>query len=261
MFVTTFILFLIAFIDWVVDLYRTIEAFKHFSASDGSRRNFLRRTTEPTFILHVLTFDLQNMTGEIFMIYRVYTVWGRNRWVILPPILLCGAAFVANIACLRLLASFGLLQLTKREFVEVGFTMALVLSCLTNALCTILITIVIIKAERRARRVGLTFPPICEIARITVDSGAILCCSLAFGAFSYFISPNFQTISAGSTVPIVGITWTLILVRVVRGADAKAANPRFQSQPTSHFSLATLTVPQITATASMVPRQSLSSFI
>lgn len=140
MFVTTFILFLIAFIvstfrwlmkgminknyqDWVVDLYRTLEAFKHFSASDGSRTNFLRRTTEPSFILLVLTFDLQNMIGEIFMvnqfipcravfcfwpafnqqICRVYIVWGRNKWIILPLIILCGAAFgVCHIASLFL---------------------------------------------------------------------------------------------------------------------------------------------------------------
>ncbi|TDL20782.1 hypothetical protein BD410DRAFT_357043 [Rickenella mellea] len=60
MFVTTSILFLIAFIDWVVDLCRTIEALERFSKSGPLGRIFLRRAAEPTFIIRVLTFALQN---------------------------------------------------------------------------------------------------------------------------------------------------------------------------------------------------------
>ncbi|KAF9530440.1 hypothetical protein CPB83DRAFT_850927 [Crepidotus variabilis] len=34
-------------------------------------------------------FVVGTLFGDIFMAYRLYIVWGRNKWIIIPPVLMC----------------------------------------------------------------------------------------------------------------------------------------------------------------------------
>ncbi|KAJ3557214.1 hypothetical protein NM688_g1591 [Phlebia brevispora] len=154
--------------------------------------------------------------GDAFMIYRLYIVWGRNFWIIIPPsVIQAGLSATGGVIQWLVAAkSDGSIFQTVGGWITAWF----VLTFCTNLYCTVLIAYKVWQSKRSVTRLGRAQQsPVQRVVNALIQSAAL------------YRQSNVQYVLAATNCPTVGIAFTMIAARTGRlgqGTDTESESRR-----------------------------------
>ncbi|KAJ7487256.1 hypothetical protein B0H11DRAFT_2230577 [Mycena galericulata] len=189
------------------------------------------------------TYIALTIVADIFVVYRVYAVWGGSFVTAAVPSLLAVADIVTGallIQAIRELASGSSpdgKNVATHATVFYAFTLSL------NVICTFLISLRIYMTKRRAAGVIVSSLDLSTTMSIVVESAAIYSACLIAMIVPTVLGNNVQYVILSMMPGIVGIAFSLIIVRIgSQRAPNNSARPvsdlRFavsDSRPGPHF--------------------------
>jgi len=211
------LLFLISIAHISIDAERLQLAFLD---NASARDEFLGSLSEVTYLAKSAVYMVQTYIGDACIIYRTYMLYGKNILVVALPAVLLVMVMVTGSGLLWSFAH-ATSGTTPFEFAEwavpyVGGTL------LTNLICTILI---ISRIWRMAplsmiKRDVVRFTPVV----VLLESGAVYTASIAILTALCSTSSNAYTIILDLLCPIIGITFSAIILRVY--SERRCQTPR-----------------------------------
>ncbi|KAJ7923459.1 hypothetical protein B0H13DRAFT_1979889, partial [Mycena leptocephala] len=167
-------LFLVVTVHWSIDIYRTFLAFIHLGTVI-TELAFYADLSQRSEVLKEILFVVAVLLGDALVTYRLWIIWGRNRLVVVFPILALVGVAVACIDALVNLAKWnperdGPLSQKVESMEVVGF----VLSFLANLYSTgcIIFRICRVTKMKSASQSRLTW-----FLAILVESAALQTCA------------------------------------------------------------------------------------
>jgi len=220
MLAVSFTMLVLATIHVGIDLQRVLNGFLD---PNRTAAVYLPAVDDSSFLLKSATYIFQTIIGDGFILYRVYLVWQRNRFIAFPfLLLLLGGAGIG----IEILHAFSRVTPATPIFtVELQHWIItfLALTLTTNFSCTALIAGRIWWVHRTAKgRVG--GPNLAAPMILVIESGAIYSFCLII-LLSLYASGSFtQYILLDATTQVIGIIFSLIIVRI--GLGLTADSPR-----------------------------------
>jgi len=169
-------------------------------------------------ITQVVAYATQTVLGDSFLLYRLYVVWGKNIWIALPFILSIlgqAASGIGGIRTAALATGTTAIFITQLQTWVLVF---LIMTLITNFCCTSLIAGRIWWVHRKSRSLGRTSGPgLAAPMTLIIESGAIYSVCMLFQIALYSTGSFGYNIVLDATPSIIGITFTLLIVRVGLG--------------------------------------------
>jgi len=181
---------------------------------------FLTRLNTPCNLRKLISYALQTLLGDAFLVYRLYAVW-QNIWITIPFILSTfssgGVVLTATITAATS-PDFSPFFIASYRRYPLTFS---ALTLVTNSMCTLLIAGKIYWTQRKTSGLGraggqsLVTPMI-----LIIESGAIYSTCLLI-QISLYASGSFAIVMVLDSLPsIIGITFSLVIVRLGLGLSA-----------------------------------------
>jgi len=217
-----FAMFCVATINLGSDIHRLLAAFINPQLPADL---YLQTIYDPAYIVEAAASAIQILIGDGFLLYRLYLVWGKNRFIILPLVL-------SYIGCA--IAGFGGLHILITSTGETPVFIALlrrwilafcILTLITNTTCTCLIAGRILWAYRKTSFLGrVGGRSLVTPAVLIVESGAIYPIALAT-QLGLYISGSFAYLVVYNSMPtIIAIAFSLLIVRLGLGLSASGTD-------------------------------------
>lgn len=206
------LMFLLATIHVSTDLARVIIAFIQ---NPSQTFNILNSSASTIYLLKTSVFIIQTWLGDGFMIYRMYLAWNGAKRVVIPIYFAYLGSIIVSIGTLRACATKATEAsiFSLRNWVYGCFAMTLAV----NLTCTVLIAVRILYFVKLTRNITVHGRNPASAAVIVIESGALYSICLVF-LLALFGLENFaQYIALDAIVPMVGIVFTMITVRVGLG--------------------------------------------
>ncbi|TFK64238.1 hypothetical protein BDN72DRAFT_278578 [Pluteus cervinus] len=212
------IIYMISMAHIGVGLYRLIKGYVWIEGSQAQLRYWSIAFAHPVEATLVNLLQVAVITmADFLLLYRCYIVWSRTFWIIIPSTILVLANFGVNIATNTLWAMLGALRGTRYIYL---LNAIFPISIAQNVLTTGLIIYRLIRQHQESRAAGVHDSSsrlnLRNVGRIMLESAAIYTCTLLLSLILYIMNFDGQFILVDMTVPIIGITWSLIAVRLHR---------------------------------------------
>lgn len=220
MLVVSCVMFVLATVHVGSDLKRVMIAY--LEQSDAVK--YFSEVNTAIYSLKSTAYCMQTLVGDGFMWYRLYLIWGGDKRICFP-ILIC---FIASIG-----VGIGALQAFARASPEAPVFITELqdwivsffsLTLFTNFSCTILIAARILYVHRRmsAALANTSTKSVFPAAMIIIESGSIYSACLII-LLSLYLSGSFaQYIMLDAVTQMIGIVFSLIIVRVGLGLSTDA---------------------------------------
>ncbi|KAJ7598601.1 hypothetical protein C8J56DRAFT_169818 [Mycena floridula] len=208
-------MFVLATMHIAVNYSRILKAFVVYQDEPGGPASFFNQLSETTQILGSAIYVVQTLVGDSVVLYRCYLVWGRRLSIIAFPFLLllgstaCGIGILYSFAVVVPEAEIFVVQL--QDWIVSFFSLTLA----TNIICTSLVAFRIWHVNRQVMSfVNHNFMP---IILLVVESGAIYSATLLTLLILYKCESWFQYVLLDAVSPIVGLVFSMIIVRIGLG--------------------------------------------
>ncbi|KAI0336216.1 hypothetical protein GY45DRAFT_590373 [Cubamyces sp. BRFM 1775] len=219
------VMFCMATLHIGVNYTRIIKAFITFRDAPGGPAAFFNQLSEFTQIFGSTIYIAQTLIGDGVILYRCYLVWNDIRLVLVPLILLLGSTasgigILYSFAKIVPEAEIFVTQLQRWIVSFFSFTLA------TNIICTGLIALRIWWQNRAIMNIGRSYHP---ILFLVLESGAVYSATLTTLLILYKTGSWFQYVLLDSISPIVGLVFSMIIIRIglgittVRGSSVAIA--------------------------------------
>jgi hypothetical protein len=219
---------LFVLITWhlVIDIVRLYLAFEKSETDQGADLYYVR-VTAPLSVVKTAIYLAETVVSDLFILYRCYVVWNASVPIIVLPILLYLADIGTGIGAVYTLTLVGQNVVFNKEQERITnsfFSCTLAL----NAVCTGLIAFRIWRTQRQTNdaKIGSN---LMQVSVIVIESGAIYLSVLACVVASYTTKSLLFNIFLDITSPIIGIVFSLIIVRIGRGISSEETRPSAQS--------------------------------
>jgi len=200
------------------DLKRVLLAFIDFRNAPGGPDAILGNVSLFVHVFKSAVYVSQTTLGDAFVIYRVFIVWGADYWIIIFPVLMLLGGVAAGIGACHSFAiasaSAGIFKITLGNWIVSYFSITIAL----NVICTSLLAWKIWSINRKSARAG----DLNSVIIIVVESGAIYSATLVTLLILYELGSFAQFIVLDAVNPIIGITFTLIIIRVSLGLSTRS---------------------------------------
>ncbi|KZP11419.1 hypothetical protein FIBSPDRAFT_837549 [Athelia psychrophila] len=214
-------MFVLATIHIGVDLRRLLDALFNSQDVPGGAIGWLSAVNSVEYLLKSTAYAMQTIIGDGFLLYRLARVWGNDKRVVLPLLIpyagsvVCGAGTLVSFSQVTSADSIFMTEL--HSWVVSFFAITL----FTNLVATFLIAFKIWTTHRRAGAIsGASLLPTLVIV---VESGVIYSATLVV-LISLYLSGNFaQYIALDAVTQIIGVVFSLVIVRVGMGLTCDAA--------------------------------------
>jgi hypothetical protein len=221
---------LFVLITWheILDIVRLFMAFKT-SESDQGADLYYFNVTSMLSVMKTSLYLVETLASDLFILYRCYVVWNASIPIIAFPVLL----YIADIGT-GIGAVYTLALLKQKESAEFGLAQERVtnsfFSCTLalNSVCTGLIAYRIWRTQRQTRDAKMG-SNLSHVSIIVIESGAIYLTVLACNVASFVLKSLLFNIFLDITSPIIGIVFSLIIVRVGLGISSEETRPGMQS--------------------------------
>ncbi|KAI0643231.1 hypothetical protein C8Q79DRAFT_915324 [Trametes meyenii] len=219
------LMFLLAVAHLAIDLARSLTAFVIHGSIAGGPEAYLLEISAPAYITKVVLFSILTLLGDGFMTYRIFVVWERN-------LLASGFSAVlvlATTGCYAMSRS-GAQDATKVIFSrEVNAFLSLCLA--TNVVILSLLIGRLLWYDHRMRsieRTGRKHSVHWEAMKTIIFCEGIYSVALIVNLAVYIGSIQLALITLDALPPLVGVSFTLIIVRVGLGdaVEGGATGPR-----------------------------------
>jgi len=174
-------------------------------------------------IMKTSIYLAETAVSDMFLLYRCYIVWNSNSLVMALPVLLYIADIAMGIGAVFTLSRVGTSTFFNNE--QQRFTNSF-FSCplAVNAVCTGLIAFQIWRTQHQTRDAKMG-SNLSHVAVIVVESGAIYLTVLACGVGTFVAKSFLFNIALDITSPVIGIVFSLIIVRIGRGISSEETKP------------------------------------
>ncbi|TFK34232.1 hypothetical protein BDQ12DRAFT_727017 [Crucibulum laeve] len=177
---------------------------------------YIINASEKKNVAKTVLYILQTFVGDFTMIYRLFIVWGRDWRIILLPSLSSLGLLVAGSG-----ASYSFAHLKSGESVFVSsaghWIVAVFVTTLTsNVIVTGKIWSIDKKTNKLARSGNAMF-----VVQIILESAGLYTISLIVTHIGYLTNQTYEFVALDATSPIIGISFSLIIVRVGLGASTE----------------------------------------
>lgn len=230
---TSAALFLLITTHWALSIARVFGAFIYSADNHQGTLLYILTIEDPTYVARSLVFVAICSLGDAILIYRLYIVWGRNIWVCIPSII-CYMGYIASgIAASVLVAQFTPAKSSSLPKITRWIQGGGIASLVTNIYSTTMIAFHIWQSQRRFTGTDLSQNRVSRALRIFIESALLYTTATTvsigcqFGN-SVWVGPSLDVIS-----PIVGISFSLILVRLRLGISIFAAPTGFSAGDSS----------------------------
>ncbi|KAF9228998.1 hypothetical protein BS17DRAFT_772871 [Gyrodon lividus] len=222
-------MFVLSTVHVAADIQRLLEGFIY----NPDPNAYLSQVNTPLYSLKSTAYAAQTLVGDGFVLYRLYLVWNGDKRVVLP-IAIC---FVASIGVgIGALQGFARASPTAPIFITelhdwvVSFFS---LTLFTNLSCTSLIASRILWVNRRTN-IAVSGRNVVTAAVVIIESGAIYSCCLII-LLSLYLSNSFaQYIMLDAVTQVIGVVFSLIIVRVGLGLSTDKTYQRTSLLTTMH---------------------------
>ncbi|KAJ7439817.1 hypothetical protein B0H11DRAFT_556553 [Mycena galericulata] len=211
-------LWILSAMHWVVNVYRVYQAFIVFP--DGAVA-FYNTLGHPSYTAKNVAYATLTLVADGFASYRCYIVWNR-KWYIgaIPGFLLLSTA-VAGYGTTYVFTTVHPGNVIFLTSIVPWITAWTTLTLSTNVICTCLIGFRIVRSKialRNTSRVGRD--RLSSTLIIIVESAAIYSATLVALITSYLCGNNGQYVVIDMTVSVIGLTFTMIILRVSLGVSS-----------------------------------------
>ncbi|KAI0753728.1 hypothetical protein C8Q74DRAFT_1306594 [Fomes fomentarius] len=210
-------MFVLAIAHLCFDVQRAIAGFITHGGTPTGTLDFYNQLSNPTHVGKSVIYATQTLVGDSFVTYRMYVVWNRMSFIVVLPILLLIATGVAGYGiCYQLTQVTGTGAIFESKLVP-WITSFFSLSLTTNVLATMLITGRIVWSNHRVRKYRAGYASALThwgVVETIVQSAAIYSAALISLLATYLAGSNGQYVCLDSLQPLIGIVFTLIIIRV-----------------------------------------------
>ncbi|KAF8064872.1 hypothetical protein FPV67DRAFT_1671177 [Lyophyllum atratum] len=240
--ITAAVLFVTITVHWVLDLMLAFEAFIRPTDPGYCVTPTGLNPAEKVYlnlpdVKNVLTsgfYVLTTLVGDGFMIYRLYIVWSRNYFIIIPPVIMCVALSITGGMVTYLFS-----QATTPLFQAAGawITSCFVLTFLCNLYSTGLIAFRIFRSNKQFGRASVDLGSgVNKIIEILVESAVLygICITLALG--TYVGNSNVQFAVVAINGPVIGIIFCMIVARAHRSVYSTSQQVSTTNSRNRHIS-------------------------
>ncbi|KAL0947735.1 hypothetical protein HGRIS_013818 [Hohenbuehelia grisea] len=217
-------MFVLATMHIAVNYTRIIKAFIIFKDEPGGPGAFFNQLSEFTQLFGSAIYVAQTLLGDSVVLLRCYLVWGRRWTVVAFPVLLLLGSTASGIGILYSMAKVvpeaEIFVIQLQQWIVTFFSMTLA----TNIICTSLVAFRIWYVNRQSILFsGQTLKP---IMLLVVESGAVYSATLMTLLILYKTESWFQYVLLDAVSPIVGLVFSMILVRIGLGLTTVGGETR-----------------------------------
>ncbi|KIY70508.1 hypothetical protein CYLTODRAFT_419732 [Cylindrobasidium torrendii FP15055 ss-10] len=217
---TVTVLWILSTTHLVLDGIRLFSAF----LGDQTPEEYYLTLSNPLQVAKTAVYATMTLVGDAFVIYRVYIVWNRNWWIVLMPLFLLAGTGVAGYG-----ATYMFTKATPGSPVFEGsfkswVTSFIAFTLITNISCTFIIALRIMNIQRGVKRSATQQAakmPVHSVLTMLLESAAIYSVSVLVFMITYVCESNSQYIILDMISPIIGITFTFIILRVSLGISSR----------------------------------------
>ncbi|EPQ58590.1 hypothetical protein GLOTRDRAFT_127087 [Gloeophyllum trabeum ATCC 11539] len=208
-------MFVLAIVHLAIDLSRIMDAFiGQKNVQDGALL-YYANLSNPKQVAKTVVYATQTIIGDSFVVYRTWVVWNRNLWVIIfPALCIVGNAvtgYGVSYELAQVVPGADIFLSTLQPWITSFFS----LTFCTNVICTALIAGRLWWRERSIGHAAqMSFLP---VVAVVVESGAIYSAALISLLVVYLSGSNGQYPALDLVNPLIGVTFSLILVRIGLG--------------------------------------------
>ncbi|KAF8896594.1 hypothetical protein BD779DRAFT_1668355 [Infundibulicybe gibba] len=212
MLVIAIAMFVLATMQLITNYIRIIRAFTQWP---GGPKAYFGRFSEFTQLFGSTLYIAQTLVGDGILLYRCYIVWNsRFRIIAFPTLLLAGSTATG----VGILYSFSQLTPETKIFVpqlKKWIISFFSLTLVTNIICTSLIAFRIWYVNHQCT--AFSSRSLRPVLRLVIESGAIYSITLLVLLILYKTHSWFQYVVVDAVSPIIGLVFTMIIVRIGLG--------------------------------------------
>ncbi|KAF8974273.1 hypothetical protein BDZ97DRAFT_1911473 [Flammula alnicola] len=209
------IMFVLATMHIGVNFTRIIKAFIIFQDAPGGPGAFFNELSEFTQIFGSTIYVAQTLVGDSVVLFRAYLVWDRRISVIaFPCLLLLGSAVTGGgilYSFARVVPEANIFVVELSQWIVAFFSMTLA----TNIICTTLVAYRIWYINRKS--ISFSEQSLRPIMLLVIESGAIYSATLTALLILYKTQSWFQYVILDAISPIVGLVFSMVIVRIGLG--------------------------------------------
>ncbi|KAJ3719762.1 hypothetical protein EV361DRAFT_945379 [Lentinula raphanica] len=218
------LLFMLIFAHWVVQIIRSQRAFIDTVGEAGDAASaYYAFPADYMNLLKESLYLAQTFVGDCTMIYRLWIVYNKKIIVTIVPIIIMAVYATSAIA---VVIALGKTTLGENIFISTAGVWAIMVfstTVATNVLTTTLITARIWSIKRKVRGMALQTSGLASVLHIIIESAALYTTTALLTLIGYSTEQTWQFITIDMISPIIGISFTLISVRVSRSTPSQAA--------------------------------------
>ncbi|KAF8189965.1 hypothetical protein K438DRAFT_1971460 [Mycena galopus ATCC 62051] len=207
-------MFIFGTIHLGMDAYRAMESFVYYP--DGAFAYLLAiGTNTPLYISKNVLYSAQTLLGDIFMIYRLYKVWGGNKLICLPFILCLIASIAAGAGSLVTQTLRNPSQSTFSSALHDWPLVFLIMTLVVNVGCTTLIASRILSVDSETKILGVgTLVP---VAFVMLESGLLYLIVIVIQLATFMKSSGAYKIAQDTLMQLIGLIFCGIIASIGLG--------------------------------------------
>ncbi|KAK7028271.1 hypothetical protein R3P38DRAFT_2935081 [Favolaschia claudopus] len=228
-------MFVLATMHIGVNYTRIINAFVIFKDEPGGPAAYFNQLSNFTQIFGSTIYVAQTLVGDAVVLYRCYIVYGRSFPVIAFPSLLLLGSTAAGIGILysfaKVVPQAEIFVVELQHWILSFFSLTLA----TNLICTILVASRIFYVNQLSKSFNVMSTSLRPVALLVIESGMVYSGTLMALLILYRAESWFQYVLLDAISPIVGLVFSMIIVRIGLGITTASGQTRHVSSSTIRF--------------------------
>ncbi|KAE9402953.1 hypothetical protein BT96DRAFT_1017344 [Gymnopus androsaceus JB14] len=230
------LLFMLISAHWVVQIIRSQRAFIDTAGEPGDPASvYYSFPADYMNLLKESLYLMQTFIGDCTMIYRLWIVYNKKVYVISFPVVIITAYATSAIA---VVIALGKTTLGENIFISSAGSWAITVFVTTvaqvlNVIITSLISYRIWSVQHQVKGI-VQGGGLMSVVHIIIESAALYTTTALLTLIGYSTEQLWQFITIDMISPIIGISFTLISVRVSRGTPSQGGYNSAYEAPSSN---------------------------
>ncbi|EJT98454.1 hypothetical protein DACRYDRAFT_24505 [Dacryopinax primogenitus] len=228
--ISTALFFCLITLYFIVRWMRAYVAFiTSAQAQAGGAILFLEQVSEWHVAVSTSLWAVTGALADLMLIYRLWLVWDRSYYVVILPLIMCLGSLVTVFAVVYEVSHAELTTAYATAITNWAYSF-LSLGLAQNFLVTGLIVLKIWKINMGVRGHTSTVASLWPVIAVLMESGALYSSCVMITLITYVTQNNGSAVMTDIIVPIIGITFMLIIVRVGLGFTKSRSNAMTSGQ-------------------------------
>ncbi|KAJ7618679.1 hypothetical protein FB45DRAFT_170306 [Roridomyces roridus] len=207
---------------WIINVYRAYQAF--IVVPDGPEA-FYNNFKHPSYTARIALYVFLTVIVDSFAVYRAFIVWSKKWSIVVIPALVVIATAVSGIGTIIALTTAPAGDVIFNSQVVPWITSWILLTLSTNVICTILIAVRITSIRMALRNAtSLGSNSVWGALIVVIESAGIYSLTAVVLCICYLLKSNSQFTALDVSISIIGVTFTMIILRVGLKISSEAAH-------------------------------------